>query len=340
LLDRLRAGQGPGDLPCVGHKHGNEIVLPRQRAEARDLAALPEPAWDLIPVESYLKVPFPFMSLKRRTLTSLTSRGCLNNCVFCTGKKGLGGWRPRPLESLRTEWQRLKSRYGVEEIQLVDANVNADPDRFRQICRMFKEERLSWNPLGGLYLKNMTAELAREMVRSGSYYFPLGIEHGADRIQRHIGKIVPLEKVREVAGAIRSEGGWTNGSFILGFPDETPEDVKDCIRYAQNCGVDSISVFTATPLPGSRMEAALEGGSAAFEMRLLGDESFCKAIGKKGLRYWRRRMMSDFVRRRITLAVRRPFFHLRGLLAHGAKRLRILIMAGMRFVKLYAGVSP
>jgi magnesium-protoporphyrin IX monomethyl ester (oxidative) cyclase len=44
-----------------------------------------------------------------------------------------------------------------------------------------------------------------------------------------------------------------HATFVLGFPGESVEDIKESFRYASYCDFDSASFFIVSPLPGSEL---------------------------------------------------------------------------------------
>ena len=42
-------------------------------------------------------------------------------------------------------------------------------------------------------------------------------------------------------------------NFIIGLPGETWEEIRQTIRFAENCNADYVKIFVAVPLIGTRM---------------------------------------------------------------------------------------
>jgi len=54
-------------------------------------------------------------------------------------------------------------------------------------------------------------------------------------------------------GKIREKGLFCIANFIIGFPGERWEEIRETVRYAENCGADYIKIFIAVPLRGTRL---------------------------------------------------------------------------------------
>lgn len=255
FLDVFHSEDKRNNIPGICYRKMGNIVISKDIPVLDDLDKNPIPAWDLIDVDKYLKREFPFsFHLKSKTTTMITSRGCSINCIFCSGKKLLGAWRGKSAENTIREALLLKEKYGVEEIQFIDSNISYDRDRFIKLLNFWKKElQIVWAPVGGIYVRSVDEEIVKLMAESGCHSIPFGIEAGSIKIQKYIGKIVPKEKVMRICRAARQQGIWTHGLFVIGFPEETEEDILEILRYSKEADLDSISLFAASPLPGSRL---------------------------------------------------------------------------------------
>lgn len=220
-----------------------------------NLDKLPFPAWHLLPMEEYLHYhPAGVFIKKERVATMIASRGCPNGCNFCSNEKIWGRqWRPRSVANIIAEIRALKKNYRVEEIQFVDNNISVRKDLFKELCWALKKEKITWNPANGVAVLTLDAFLIKLMAESGCYVLQFGIEHGGPGMQRRIGKIVPLEATKRLVEACHKYGIWAHGNFIVGLPGETMETAYKSLDYALSADLDSVSFFTALPLPGSKV---------------------------------------------------------------------------------------
>ena len=56
-------------------------------ARIKDINNIPLPAWDLFPVDNYLRYEFGSGVNRGRSLPMLSSRGCPFQCTFCSLQK-------------------------------------------------------------------------------------------------------------------------------------------------------------------------------------------------------------------------------------------------------------
>jgi radical SAM superfamily enzyme YgiQ (UPF0313 family) len=81
----------------------------------------------------------------------------------------------------------------------------------------------------------------------------VGYESGNQRILNHIRKGLRLDVAREFTRNAKALGIAIHGTFILGLPGETPETIRETIRYACEIDPDTIQVSLAAPYPGTEL---------------------------------------------------------------------------------------
>lgn len=255
LVKNLAGGKFAHILGLIYKNNKGKVIFNPPRSLIADLNKLPFPAWHLLPMEEYLRGhPAGVYIKKKRVATMIASRGCPNGCSFCTNEKIWGRiWRPRSIKNVIEEIKTLKKKYQVEEIQFVDNNISVRKDFFRGFCQALKKEKITWIPSGGMAVLTIDSNLVKLMAESGCYALQFGIEHGDLKMQRRIGKIVPLEATKKIVKACHKYGIWAHGNFIVGLPGETMKSAYQSLDYAIKADLDSCSFFTALPLPGSRV---------------------------------------------------------------------------------------
>jgi radical SAM superfamily enzyme YgiQ (UPF0313 family) len=97
-------------------------------------------------------------------------------------------------------------------------------------------------------------EILEKMRASGCYSVSLAVENGNQEvIHKLMNKPVNLQKVPGLVKDIRETGMDARGFFILGYPDETRETIRQTIDFARNCEFDWAYFFIASPLPHTKM---------------------------------------------------------------------------------------
>lgn len=244
----------PEKIPGIAFKKDGKIIKTEPRPFLNNLDELPIPAYHLLDMESYFVGMAPIYK-KKRMVSISTSRGCVRNCIFCSGRKYLGPLRKRSPQKVIEEIKLLVNNYNVEEIQFLDPNIQATGEHFKELLLLMEKEKLNiaWTPIGGTDIEFFDPLLIKKMRKTGCYYLPISIEHGDPNMQKRIGKIISLEKVKQITAKCKKYGIITNSCFVLGLPGETEESAFKILDIAIKSGIESMGIFFATPLPGSRL---------------------------------------------------------------------------------------
>ena len=80
----------------------------------------------------------------------------------------------------------------------------------------------------------MDSELLNKMKKAGVYNLWVGIESADDEIQKKINKKLKLDKVVETINEADKLGIITGAHFMIGFPNETREQMERTIEFARN----------------------------------------------------------------------------------------------------------
>jgi anaerobic magnesium-protoporphyrin IX monomethyl ester cyclase len=261
LINALRAGQPPVGIEGIAYRDGEEVVVAPHQHYIDNLDALPFPARHLLPMEKYFAINRPHGTVTRRSPNTslITSRGCPARCVFCSihgvwGRK----FRARSPENVLAELEHLVRDYGVREVHFEDDNLTFDRARARAIFDGMVERGLdlAWAAPNGLATYTLDGDLLEAMKASGCYRLHLAVESGDPDVLRDIiHKPLRLEMVTEVVGMARRLGLAVDAFFVVGFPGETLDQIRRTFAFARKLDVDSVSLFIATPYPGTELEA-------------------------------------------------------------------------------------
>jgi radical SAM superfamily enzyme YgiQ (UPF0313 family) len=257
----LGGGQVP-PLPGVAARENGKVVFPGMRPPIENLDSLPFPAWDLINLDAYLSLRFIDMNRnmrKGRYMGLFTSRGCPYGCLYCHSIFGKG-FRSRSPENVLEEIKILTKNYGVKEFQIFDDCFNFNPDRAKRIGEMISTQvpgiRLAFpNGIRGDIVDREFLEIYR---RAGAYTVTMAVETASPRLQKLIRKNLNLEKVREAILCADRLKYFVQGFFMLGFPTETREEIRETIRFAVESPLGAATFFTVVPFPRTGLAQLIE----------------------------------------------------------------------------------
>lgn len=214
-----------------------------------DISGSPMPA----PDHRYMKkFALPYMG------TVDCSRGCPFNCSFCTVVNVQGrSMRSRSaghlLAAIRENYER-----GINDYFFTDDNFSRNPEWEKIFDGLIQIREIE-----GKYITIMIQVDTRchkvnnfieKAARAGCTQVFIGMESINQKNMEAAGKRQNrVDEYAELIEAWHSAGVMTHVGYIIGFPYDTPESVRnDIVRLKSEIKVDQVSFFMLTPLPGSR----------------------------------------------------------------------------------------
>ena len=230
-----------GDLKKVqgiNFRNEGKIVTTPDQPLIKDLDSLPFPERELLNAEYHCVIAGA--NIAPRKFTSIvTSRGCVYNCRFCSCREiAKNRWRSRSVANILKELQFLTSE-GYKQLILVDDAFTMNPKRVIKICRGIRKEKLDLEWICEGRVDICSYDMMHEMVRAGCKVLYLGIENANQRILNYYNKrITPKQSETAVKSAKKAGVDVVAGSFIIGAPDETREEMWQTIKFAQQLPID------------------------------------------------------------------------------------------------------
>ena len=294
--ERLRRGvRDFSDVAGVAFraKDGAMRFTPRA-SPVRNLDELPFPAWDMAPLDKYWDIARPhgggFNAADRIRYASLmTSRGCPFNCSFChISREGpdsfTGNLRELRLKSIPrvlAEFDVLQS-LGVEYVFIEDDSLFAKKKRALQIIREVADRNMKLSDVNGVNVAHLCRprsgrlvadeEMFEVMAEAGFQELSLPFESGSQRIiDKYATGKLDIDKTDTVSliRTARKSGIAVGGNYIIGWPDETLDEIKETIMLAKrhmDAGMNRANLLLATPYPGSRLfDLAVADGHLAAD---------------------------------------------------------------------------
>jgi len=262
LVDKLR--RGSKDFSDVsGLAYWKESVPIVNKMEVTDdLDQVPFPDYSGITgytLHDYGNVKFKYapglLARQYPSAVTITSRGCPYKCIFCAGRTVSGAkMRFRSAENVLEEISILYKK-GIKEVVFLDDHFLANRERAFKIMNGILEnyKGLTWKCV------NVTAwlldeEILKLMYKSGCTHITVSIESGnQDVLTNIIKKPIRLDEIPAKLDLAKSIGFDIIVNFVVGFPGETWEQIRDTFRYAEKLNVDIVNFHIATPLPKTEL---------------------------------------------------------------------------------------
>jgi radical SAM superfamily enzyme YgiQ (UPF0313 family) len=243
----------------ISYRSKGKVINTGHSEFIKDLDALPLPAYHLIDFDKYAN------SAYRKSVDSprkypyariLTSRGCPYECVFCQVEEISGRKiRYRSSENILEEIKWLKDKYNVQSLIIDDDNLFLNKNRAKKIFQGMIDRNLvmPWVAIA-VAVFALDEELIKLMRASGCEYIDIAIESGSQRVLKEIiNKPVDLEQAKEMNSIAKKEGIYVAANFIIGFPGETWDEIRETIKFAEDLNVDYTKLFAAIPLRNTKL---------------------------------------------------------------------------------------
>ena len=91
------------------------------------------------------------------------------------------------------------------------------------------------------------------MIDVGLHQVFFGVETGTAYGLEQIKKAMPLAVIRDAIARTRAAGVRAAGFFMVGWPWEDVAAIEATIDFATELDLDTLSLFSATPLPGTEL---------------------------------------------------------------------------------------
>ena len=234
------------DIPGLVWREGSQIRVNDCSFE-NNLDNLGMPSWDLIHPETYPESQHGAFYKKFPIAPIILTRGCPYQCTFCAGRLVSGTkLRKRGIPSVLEEINMLYQKYGIREFHVIDDNFVLDASYAKEFLRQLINQNLdiSWATPNGIRIDHLDDELLYLMKKSGLYIISMGIESGSDRILKLMKKNLDVKKIKDKIKLVKNAGLDMAGFFILGFPNETKEDIQKTIRLSLELDLMRANFFT------------------------------------------------------------------------------------------------
>jgi anaerobic magnesium-protoporphyrin IX monomethyl ester cyclase len=247
LLTALRDGGDLAKVRGLAYRDDGVATATATRPRLPKLDGLPL-AWDLLDWPTYTYFVYPGSRLGAIS----TSRGCMHGCTFCSQQKFWNrSWRGRSPEAVVEELTQLRSDYGVDVILLSDEYPTPDAARWERFLDLVIERDLGQKLLLETRVDDVVRDerILHKYVAAGVAHVYVGVEATDQETLDLVHKQADVETGMRALRLLHEHGLVSETSFVLGFPDETPEKIKRTLQLAKDYDPDNAHFLAITPWP-------------------------------------------------------------------------------------------
>ena len=194
---------------------------------AEDLATLPPPDFDGLPLEKYF-VP-------TRILPYLATRGCYwGRCEFCDHGEGYtAGYRSKKIQDALADIRYLRDKYGATHFHFTDESY--PPALFRKLTRGLIDSQMGivWTTHMRFEKSLLDEAVWQDAKESGCKYLHFGYESGVERVLQLMDKATTSEVMTKHLKLTAEAGIWNHCMGFFGFPGETKEEAWQSVQFLE-----------------------------------------------------------------------------------------------------------
>ena len=219
-------------------------------------------------IEPIDRIPHPDLEalcIPKKTISHIiTSRGCPFRCKFCCSAKIWPETRFHSAEYVVEEIEKAINYYERKKLMIYDDLFTMKRKRMQRLAELMQEKELNKKIEFDIisHVDFLDEETVVNLKKIGVTRISFGIESGSKKILNYLKNgVVTREKIRKTVALCKKNGLGAMGSFMVGSPYETEEDIKETMDFIKELNLDEIGLNVTTPFPGTEIwEYAKEKG--------------------------------------------------------------------------------
>ena len=238
------------NIKGISYKKDGEIIH-NPDCELTDLDKLP---FVSKVYQKYLNVnDYAYAFAQKPMIQIVASRGCPNQCNFCSYPSTMGGrlYRTRSVNDLADEFEYiLREMPEIKEIFIEDDTFTVNQKRVREFCDEIIKRNLNavWSCNTRV---DLTFETMSKMKDAGCRLLVCGYESGNQRVLDETKKGITLEQSRAFAKNARKLGIKVFGCFMIGLKGDNLETIQETYEFAKELYPDMCFFQQSVPFPGT-----------------------------------------------------------------------------------------
>lgn len=256
----------------IAYRQNGQAAFTGPRARIKSVDEIMPPAWDLIPIKTYLDNHYSYGVNLGRTMPILATRGCPYQCTFCSSPEmWTTRYYMRSVDKVLDEIEHYLHHYQATNIDFYDLTAIIKKEWILHFCDEVLRRGLqfTWQLPSGTRSEALDAEVLPKLYAAGCRNLVYAPESGSERTLREIKKKIRLPRMLESMQAAKRAGLNLKCNLIIGFPKEHRGDVWRTLRFALQLawlGVDDAPLYIFSPYPGTELYDYLRSTGSISKM--------------------------------------------------------------------------
>lgn len=313
------------EVDGIAYLENEQIIQTNPRTKIKDLSELPLPNREAINMQRYLDTWKN--NHGQSSMTISTQRGCPYTCKWCSTAVYGQSYRRRPTNLVATEMKMLKQNYNTDAIWFVDDVFTVSHKWLQE----FKEEVLKQDAIIPFECITRAERLNDEILdllkQIGCFRIWIGAESGSQKIIDLMDRRVDINQVKETIQKTNAKGMETGTFVMVGYPEETQEDINQTIQYLKEAKPTEYTITIAYPIKGTSLYKEIEDKithQPNWETSTDREIDFKRTYSRKFYDYAVSKVVNEV-----------EFYHLKNKKTLSAVKLKIKSLVALGLMKIY-----
>lgn len=240
----------------IAFLENNQVIQTEARTKFKELNELPLPNREAIYMQKYLETWKN--NHGKSSMTISTQRGCPYTCKWCSTAVYGQSYRRRPTHLVVEEMKMLKEKYNPDAIWFVDDVFTISHKWLTE----FHSEIIKQNAIIPFECitraERLNDEILRLLKEIGCFRIWIGAESGSQKIIDLMDRRVDINHVKKMIQNTNAIGIETGTFVMLGYPDETIDDIDKTIQYLKEAKPTQYTITIAYPIKGTSLYNEIE----------------------------------------------------------------------------------
>lgn len=242
--DELRTVDGVAYIDDNG-----TFVQTAPRRLLASLDSLPQPARKKADLQPYIdawRARHGYSSL-----SAISMRGCPFTCTWCSHGVYGESYRRRSASLFVDELETISNDYSPDRVYIADDVFTINHRWIAEFAAEIGRRKLSLRYECITRADRMNEDVVNALHSSGCERVWIGSESGSQRILDAMSRGVRVEQIASMTKLARRHGISVGWFVMLGFGDETHDDIRQTIRHIRDAQPDEVLTTTAYPIKGT-----------------------------------------------------------------------------------------
>jgi len=312
LLHCLNEGRSITAVNGIVFRKDQDLIVTDRRPPLV-LDKLNFPALDLIDYDHYCNIRLggiPGHFIKTGFL--MANRGCPYRCRFCTDPVR-NIYRERSIDNIIEEIKWQMENWKIEGMVLLDDLFYFTDNRVTLFCERVLKENIRLKFYAQTRVDRVgSPKILALMKKAGFIQLALGVESGSQRMLDIMNKGTKLKQIRKAIQDIEDSGILSYIFLIVGFPEETREDLELTVKFLAELKPTFVTVNYFMPMPGTQYYNAEEEEALrelSFSLTEI-QQTFRSQVSHDDIIKYRNKFLATGQRSANLNLLRYPSFHL------------------------------